>query len=97
MKSLRGKDHSSKSIDNVCYTFSPRPHKEGMEGGTSRSPQVKQEEGWNRTIQKKNRNLMRFEGKRTVICSMPENSEGKRWAGAACLLAEQRETGLHRE
>lgn len=96
MESLRGKDHSSKSIDNVCYTFSPQPHKEGIEGGTSLSPQVKQE-GWNKTIQKKSRNLMGFDGKGIVVCSMPENSEGKRWAGASCLLAEQRETGLHRE
>lgn len=67
-----------------------------MEGGTSLSPQVKQEDS-NRTIQEKNRNPMGFAGKGIVICSVSENTEGQRWAGANCLLEKQRETGLHVE
>lgn len=44
--------------------------------------------GSNRTVQEENRNPMGFEGKAIVICSVSENTEGKRCAGATCLLAE---------
>lgn len=70
----------------MLYIVSPSPL-EGTEGGTSLS--LVKQEGSNRTIQEKTRNPMGFEGKGIVICSVSENPEGKRCAGATCLMAKQ--------
>lgn len=61
-----------------------------MERRTSLSPQVKQG-GCDRTIQEKNRNPTWFEGKGIVIGLVPENTEGKSWAGVTRLPAGRAE------
>ena len=79
----------SKSIENVCCMVSPLATREEWRMTSLRL------EIW--AIQEKNRNPMRFDGKGIVTDSVLKILRARDQGWSHLLLAQQRETSLHRE